>query len=59
MGSLTLTWLFSGWLSVTPFGWLDSPGITERDRLAFAGGPLARRMCAIRRSRDRRMSLHG
>lgn len=40
LGSLTLTWLFSGWLSVTPFGWLSSPGITARDRLAFAGGPL-------------------
>lgn len=39
-GTLTLTWLFSGWLSVTPFGWLDSPGITAQDRLAFAGGPL-------------------
>jgi hypothetical protein len=39
-GTLTLTWLFSGWLSVTPFGWLDSPGITDADRLAFAGGPL-------------------
>lgn len=39
-GTLTLTWLFSGWLSVTPFGWLDSPGMTARDRLAFAGGPL-------------------
>ncbi|WP_374580118.1 PepSY domain-containing protein [Pseudoduganella sp.] len=41
-GMLTLTWLFSGWLSVTPFGWLDSPGITARDRLAFAGGALQR-----------------
>lgn len=40
MGTLTITWLFSGWLSVTPFGWLASPGVTQRDRLAFAGGPL-------------------
>ncbi|WP_342118012.1 PepSY domain-containing protein [Pseudoduganella sp. OTU4001] len=39
-GTLTITWLFSGWLSVTPFGWLQSPGITAQDRLAFAGGPL-------------------
>lgn len=39
-GTLTLTWLFSGWLSVTPFGWLDSPGMTARDRIAFAGGAL-------------------
>lgn len=42
LGTLTLTWLFSGWLSVTPFGWLSSPGITARDKLAFAGGPLDR-----------------
>ena len=42
LGTLTLTWLFSGWLSVTPFGWLSSPGITAQDRLAFANGPLDR-----------------
>lgn len=42
LGTFTLTWLFSGWLSVTPFGWLASPGITAQDRLAFAGGPLER-----------------
>jgi AcrR family transcriptional regulator len=42
LGTLTLTWLFSGWLSVTPFGWLSSPGITAQDKRAFAGGPLAR-----------------
>ncbi|UMR29699.1 PepSY domain-containing protein [Massilia sp. MB5] len=40
IGTLTLTWLFSGWLSVTPFDWLSSPGVTAKDRLAFAGGPL-------------------
>jgi len=40
IGTLMLTWLFSGWLSVTPFDWLSSPGITAKDRLAFAGGPL-------------------
>ncbi|MRW83344.1 PepSY domain-containing protein [Pseudoduganella sp. FT26W] len=42
MGTLMITWLFSGWLSVTPFNWLASPGVTARDRLAFAGGPLDR-----------------
>lgn len=46
-GGLTLTWLFSGWLSVTPFGWLDSPGITARDRLAFAAGPLTQADLAL------------
>ncbi|WP_256081525.1 PepSY domain-containing protein [Massilia sp. YIM B04103] len=40
IGTLTLTWLFSGWLSVTPFDWLSSPGVTAKDKLAFAGGPL-------------------
>ncbi|KRB92396.1 PepSY domain-containing protein [Duganella sp. Root198D2] len=42
IGTLTLTWLFSGWLSVTPFNWLSSPGVTANDQLAFAGGPLSR-----------------
>lgn len=42
IGTLTLTWLFSGWLSVTPFDWLSSPGVTAKDRLAFAGGALHR-----------------
>ncbi|HEX8613748.1 MAG TPA: PepSY domain-containing protein [Telluria sp.] len=42
MGTLTLTWLFSGWLSVSPFAWLASPGVTAQDRLAFAGGSLTR-----------------
>lgn len=40
IGTMTLTWLFSGWLSVTPFDWLASPGVTANDQLAFAGGPL-------------------
>jgi len=47
LGTLTLTWLFSGWLSVTPFGWLSSPGITAQDRLALAGGPLERGDLAV------------
>lgn len=42
IGALMLTWLLSGWLSVTPFGWLSSPGVTAADRLAFAGGVLSR-----------------
>ncbi|MYM35432.1 PepSY domain-containing protein [Duganella sp. FT94W] len=42
IGTLMLTWLFSGWLSVTPFGWLASPGVTAGDRQAFAGGALSR-----------------
>ncbi|WP_432382129.1 PepSY domain-containing protein [Duganella sp. P38] len=42
IGTLMLTWLFSGWLSVTPFDWLASHGVTAKDRQAFAGGPLTR-----------------
>lgn len=47
VGALMMTWLFSGWLSVTPFDWLASPGITAQDRLAFAGGPLDRNDLSI------------
>ncbi|SFG08855.1 PepSY-associated TM region [Duganella sp. CF458] len=47
IGTVTLTWLFSGWLSVTPFDWLSSPGVTANDRLAFAGGPLSRQDLSV------------
>ncbi len=47
IGTVTLTWLFSGWLSVTPFDWLASPGVTANDRLAFAGGPLDRQDLSV------------
>jgi hypothetical protein len=40
VGAVMMIWLFSGWLSVTPFDWLASPGVTAQDRLALAGGPL-------------------
>jgi len=40
-GVLVITWLFSGWLSVGPFGFPSDPGATAQDRLAFAGGALA------------------
>lgn len=46
-GALTLTWLFSGWLSVTPFGLFSSPGLSAREKLAFAGGPLDRADLAL------------
>lgn len=41
MGTLAVTWLFSGWLSVGPFGFPSAPGPSAQDRLAFAGGALA------------------
>jgi hypothetical protein len=40
VGAVMMIWLFSGWLSVTPFDWLASPGVTAQGRLALAGGPL-------------------
>lgn len=41
-GILVITWLFSGWLSVGPFGFPSGGGITAQDRLAFAGGAITR-----------------
>ena len=41
VGTLAITWLFSGWLSVGPFGFPAAPGPSAHDRLAFAGGVLA------------------
>ncbi|WP_018506828.1 PepSY domain-containing protein [Thiobacillus thioparus] len=38
----SLTWLFSGWLSVNPFHLFDRGGITHADRMAISGGELGR-----------------
>ena len=38
VGVLVITWLFSGWLSMGPFGFPAGASITAQDRLAFAGG---------------------
>lgn len=38
VGALVITWLFSGWLSMGPFGFPAGGSITAQDRLAFAGG---------------------
>lgn len=40
VGTLVITWLFSGWLSVGPFGFPSGGGVTAHDRQAFAGGAL-------------------
>ena len=39
-GVVTLTWTYSGLLSMGPFNWFSSPGITRQQREAFTGGPL-------------------
>lgn len=38
VGVLVITWLFSGWLSMGPFGFPAGGSLTPQDRLAFAGG---------------------
>jgi len=39
-GVITLTWTYSGLLSMGPFNWFQSPGITAAQRDAYTGGPL-------------------
>jgi hypothetical protein len=40
-GILTLTWVFSGFLSMEPFGWASGPGLETRElRRALSGGEL-------------------
>jgi hypothetical protein len=39
-GAITTTWTYSGLLSMGPFDWFQSPGITAAQREAFTGGPL-------------------
>jgi hypothetical protein len=39
-GVVTLTWTYSGLLSMGPFDWFQSPGITAAQRQASTGGPL-------------------
>lgn len=47
VGLVAITWLFSGWLSVGPFGFPSAGGIAAQDRLAFAGGALDRNDLAL------------
>jgi hypothetical protein len=46
-GALIITWLFSGWLSVGPFGFPSGAGVSAQDRLAFAGGAFDRDDLAV------------
>jgi len=39
-GVITTTWTYSGLLSMGPFNWFSSPGVTATQRDAFTGGPL-------------------
>ena len=42
VGLFAITWLFSGWLSVGPFGFPSGAGPTAQDRKRFAGGALTK-----------------
>lgn len=37
-GLFVVTWLFSGWLSVNPFGWFDRQPASKAGTLAYLGG---------------------
>ena len=39
-GVITFTWTYSGLLSVGPFDWFQSPGVSREQREVFRGGPL-------------------
>lgn len=39
-GVFTLTWMFSGFLSMEPWGWASEGGLGDGMRSAFSGGPL-------------------
>jgi hypothetical protein len=39
-GIFTLTWVFSGWLSMEPFFWVSGGGTGNRIRQTLSGGPL-------------------
>jgi uncharacterized iron-regulated membrane protein len=39
-GAVTLTWTYSGLLSMGPFDWFSSPPMTREQREASAGGPM-------------------
>jgi uncharacterized iron-regulated membrane protein len=39
-GLITLTWIFSGLLSMTPLQWAPSTGLTREETLRWQGGPL-------------------
>lgn len=39
-GAFCLTWLVSGWLSLTPFGWLSERALSLQEQQDWAGGKL-------------------
>ncbi len=51
-GVITTTWTYSGLLSMGPFNWFSSPGITATQRDAFTGGPLRLDLLTLDRLRS-------
>lgn len=51
-GVITTTWTYSGLLSMGPFNWFSSPGITATQRDVFTGGPLRLELLTLDRLRS-------
>ncbi len=56
-GMITTTWTYSGLLSMGPFNWFSSPGITAAQREAFTGGPLRLELLTLDRLRSAAMEI--
>lgn len=60
-GIFTFTWIYSGLLSVEPFGWFDSEGVTTEQREVLAGGALPEDLLTLEHVRTAALELaeHG
>jgi hypothetical protein len=58
-GLATLTWTYSGMLSMEPFGWFSSPGITRAQRVVVSGTPLQLERLSLGSMRDALAIMRG
>jgi hypothetical protein len=58
-GVVTTTWTYSGLLSMGPFNWFSSPGITAAQRDVFSGGPLRLDALSLDKLRQAHAELAG
>jgi len=56
-GVITTTWTYSGLLSMGPFNWFSSPGVTATQRDAFTGGPLRLDQLTLDKLREGAMAI--
>jgi hypothetical protein len=56
-GAVTLTWTYSGLLSMGPFGWFATPPMTRDQREASTGGPLQLELLTIESMRGAEASI--